>query len=202
MLFKNGKVSQNFREYGIIRGMIGVFAVHGGGIEAGTEQIVRNIVERTNCSAYIFSGRMKTGNRNSDLYIPSHKSGLRNRTFFKHIVSHVETVISIHGHGYNDGHVYIGGKSSNLKNKIRESLKRAIPRYRIITSLHEVPYLLRGNYSKNFVNVVSKKGVQIELPITLRKTKKTTGWNRHEWSELCGNTLKVANVLGEIINSA
>jgi len=195
----DGKTSPDFREYGAKRGKIGVFAIHGGGIEIGTEQIARNIAKRTNCSVYIFSGRKKTGNNN--LRISSIEFASLNHPLFSNILSHIEKIVAIHGHNQNKKDIHIGGRNVDLKSKIAEALKKRLPEYHVITFLHEIPDLMKGIDPNNFVNLPQERGMQIELPQALRVAKKTTGWSRHEWSDLYGDTIKVAGTLAEIINS-
>ncbi|GAI91213.1 unnamed protein product, partial [marine sediment metagenome] len=182
----DGEISPSFREYGAKRGRIGLFAIHGGGIEIGTEQIVRYCAERTRCSVYVFSGRKKI--RNSSLRISSVKFALLNRPFFSNILAYVETIVAVHGHNQNDRNVYIGGRNTELKGKIAGALEKTLPGYRVVKYPHEIPNLMKGDYPNNFVNLSPEGGVQLELPRALREAKKTAGWRRHEWSLLYGDS--------------
>lgn len=196
-VYKQGEENECFREYGVIRGRLGIFSIHGGSIENGTEQIARYLAERTDCTVYIFSGRERAGNRR--LHIPSNETSWFERPFFKECFSRVEAVVALHGHGRNDNEVYIGGKNVFLKKKTKEVLEKDLKRHRILT--HEVPNELRGRHPDNFTNLPVNRGIQIELPRSLRKAKTTTGWSRHEWSELYGDTLRFANSLTKAIEN-
>ncbi len=199
ILYIDGEISPSSREYRVKRGKTGVFAVHGGGIEIGTEQIVRNTAERTSCSVYIFSGRKKIGN--NTLRISSIKFASLNRPLFSNILSHVERIVAIHGHNQNKREIYIGGKNLELRAKIAEALKKVLLDYRVVKFLHEIPNPVKGVYPNNFVNLPPEAGVQLELPRALREARKTTGWRRHEWSHLYGDSVRVADALVEVINS-
>ena len=85
----------------------GLLAVHGGGIEPGTEEIVRFVAHHSEASLYVYAGRRPAGNLS--LHQPSHGTGLGSRPLVLRFLDHVKTAVSIHGHGRMQECAYVGG---------------------------------------------------------------------------------------------
>lgn len=184
------------REYSRLGGNVGILALHGGGIEPGTEQLARYLFEQTGASLYIFSGRLASDNRT--LHIPSHLTGVSPR--LRRFLEHVDTAISLHGHRRDECEVYVGGQNRELARRISQGIGTALgSEYRVLECGEEMPEGLEGTSPDNSVNSPRKKGVQIELPSRLRKARKSKGFRRHEHSVLCGTTAVLGSALAEII---
>jgi phage replication-related protein YjqB (UPF0714/DUF867 family) len=98
---------------------IAIMAIHGGGIEPGTTEIAEETAGDRH-SFYSFSGLKKSGN--FVLHITSRRfdepQGLA-------IAEQAETILSIHGCGDQDSMILIGGKDTQLKDKIQKTLQKA-----------------------------------------------------------------------------
>lgn len=195
--YASGLSSEEFREYGCRRGPVGVFAIHGGGIEPGTEQLARYLVENTLASAYVFSGRR--GKRNIALHLPSYRFVRLGSALLKQILSDVQTVLSLHGHNRADRDIYLAGTNLDLLHAVIRALASYLPAYKVSEDPALVDRRLRALDSRNLVNLPPHGGVQIELPRSLRQAMKTRGWQRHEHSVLYGDTLLVGNALRDSI---
>jgi len=68
----------------------------------------------------------------------------------------------------------LGGRNRQLADHFAPILREALPDYEFETVLKNIPKELRGQHLRNPVNYPPLKGVQLELPPTLR-------WNRDEW---------------------
>jgi phage replication-related protein YjqB (UPF0714/DUF867 family) len=98
---------------------IAIMAIHGGGIEPGTTEIAEETAGDRH-SFYSFSGLKKSGN--FVLHITSRRfdepQGLA-------IARQAETILSIHGCGDQNLMILIGGKDTQLKDKIQKTLHKA-----------------------------------------------------------------------------
>jgi phage replication-related protein YjqB (UPF0714/DUF867 family) len=90
-------------------------------------------------------------------------------------VEHVDVVISVHGFGgVRDADdrwttALLGGTDRDLATTLGVALTRALPAYRWISALDEIPQHLRGMHPNNPVNRVRSGGVQLELPPRVRR---------------------------------
>lgn len=135
-----------------------IISPHGGGIEPGTSEISKKIAGEK-YGYYSFVGKKKSGNL--DLHITSdnfdEEKGLK-------LAQNSDKCLTIHGCKGEENIAYIGGKDTELRDKIIKTL---------IENEFEAEidnrYGKKGASEKNICNrCKSKQGVQIELPEGLR----------------------------------
>jgi phage replication-related protein YjqB (UPF0714/DUF867 family) len=157
-------------EYIRLEGSLGLMAVHGGGIEPGTEEIARFVAYHSGASLYVYAGRRSGGNLS--LHRPSHDGKIEKRALAVQFLEHVNTAISIHGHGRRRNSAYVGG-------------------------LHETMV------QRFVVNLPPAKGMQLELPVKLRETRRSPGGRGYEPA---GDALLLSRLLirfvGTVINES
>jgi len=171
-------------------GPLGLLAVHGGGIEPGTEEIARFVAHHSGASLYIYAGRRSTGNLS--LHRPSHGMGHENRPLALRFLNHVRMAISIHGHGRNQRCVYVGGLHQSMVQGFVEIARPVLPRYQWISDPEFIPPGIRGRNPNNIVNLPSAQGMQLELPRELRQTRPIPG---SEHSEPAGDAEVLSRLL-------
>ena len=139
---------------------LAIMAPHGGGIEFGTDPIAQSIADPEN-TFWAFKGIKKTGNR--ILHITSTRFDVPDAL---KITLAAQTVITIHGCHGEASVVHIGGRHSELKSQIRQSLCLAGFNAEI-----SIKPTLRGENPANLCNrCMSGSGVQLEITKGLRKT--------------------------------
>ena len=135
-------------------------APHSGGIEFGTDPIAQSIADPEH-TFWAFKGIKKTGNR--ILHITSTRFDVPDAL---KITLAAQTVITIHGCHGEASVVHVGGRHSELKSQIYQSLCRAGFNAQISTEP-----ALRGENPTNLCNrCISGRGVQLEISKGLRKT--------------------------------
>jgi phage replication-related protein YjqB (UPF0714/DUF867 family) len=139
-----------------------VIAPHGGFIEPGTSEIAKAIAGE-DFSFYSFEGLIR-GRPHGDLHITSH---LFDEPEGLELVGSTQTAVAVHGRkdGDDPATVLLGGRNAALRDAIALSLKEAgFP-----VGLAEPKMDARD--PGNICNRGSTgAGVQLELPLTLRKT--------------------------------
>ncbi|SDH38864.1 Phage-related replication protein YjqB, UPF0714/DUF867 family [Alteribacillus persepolensis] len=147
---------------------ISILAIHGGGIEPGTSEAVKNLANQINYSYYLFEG-IKPSN-NLILHINSKDF---DEPIGREMAQNSVSALTIHGYAEEESIVYLGGRNRDYKEKIRHSLqKRGF-------HVEDAPDDIAGMSIKNIVNDNQlKKGVQIELTAGLRKSF----FENHDWS--------------------
>lgn len=144
---------------------VGVMAFHGGSLEAGTDDIAREVAEITGASLYVVA-------LPPDLlwHVPSHLVSPESSAKLGAFLDHVETVLAVHGYGREGlwDSVLLGGRNRLLATHVRERLTEALPDVDTITDLERIPAALRGLHPDNPVNRPPGGGVQIELPPRVR----------------------------------
>jgi phage replication-related protein YjqB (UPF0714/DUF867 family) len=156
----------DIHEYSILQGPIGVMAIHGGNIERGTEQLANYIARNSHASLYVISPR--TQKRDWKYHISSNKINPQESKLLTEFLAHVRTAISIHGHVIKKTVLCIGGLNHTLRKTIIHSLKDS---FEVVDALEEggICKNLAGRNERNVVNLPPEKGVQIEIPLMLRK---------------------------------
>ncbi|UCG13530.1 MAG: poly-gamma-glutamate hydrolase family protein [Deltaproteobacteria bacterium] len=182
------------REFLHLAGSLGLLALHGGRIEPGTEEIARFVSSRSRASLYVYSGQRPA--RNRDLHRPSQNMEIDSWPLVLQFLSHVNTVISIHGHGRNLSCAYVGGLNQRMVQRFIELLGPALPGYEWISDPDCIPRAIRGCDPRNVVNLPPARGMQLELPRTLRQTKPTS---RGEFYEPAGEALILSGLLIEFV---
>ncbi len=161
-----GRRGVGFVEYARFAGGVAVLAVHGGGIEPGTEELAEYAAAETGCSLYVFSGRLEKGNsrlRRMSRSLFREEDSLRSR-----VIGQANAVISIHGHGRDANEIYAVGASEVLKGMFVELMAQRLPAFPVVTDPAKIPKGLAGLHPDNVVNLPAGGGLQLELPARLR----------------------------------
>ena len=175
---------------------LGLVAIHGGGIEPGTEEIARFVADHSGASLYVFAGRRATGNL--PLHRPSHLMELQDRPLVKKFLNHVNVAISIHGHGRNERCAYVGGLHQAMVQQFVEVAQAALSHYEWIFDPESIPPEIRGQNPNNIVNLPPAQGMQLELPRDLRRTKPTPDGRKFEPA---GDALVLSRLLVSYIST-
>lgn len=143
----------------------GFMAFHGGALEEMTDVVARAAAQRTGSSYY---GIMLPDNL--EWHIPSHRVTADQSETLAEFLSHVDTVITVHGFGRAGffTSLLLGGRNRRLASHVASHLRMKLPAYNIIDDIDEIPKNLRGLHQDNPVNVVEHAGVQLELPPRVR----------------------------------
>jgi phage replication-related protein YjqB (UPF0714/DUF867 family) len=148
-----------------LRGSFGFMAYHGGSLEVATDIIAQRAAERSGASYYGV-------HQPADLqwHIPSTKVRPVESPALATFLEHVDVVITVHGFGRQNyfTSLLLGGRNRELAEHLGGNLRAALPAYRIITELDDIPSELRGQHADNPVNLPAKAGVQLELPPRVR----------------------------------
>jgi len=174
---------------------LGLVAIHGGGIEPGTEEIARFVAYHSGASLYVHAGRLSTGNLS--LHRPSHRMKLEDRPLVMQFINHVNMAISIHGHGRNERCAYVGGLHQTMVHQFVEVAQAALSQYEWISNPESIPPEIRGQNPNNIVNLPPAQGMQLELPRDLRRTKPTPDGRK---LEPAGDALVLSRLLVSYIS--
>lgn len=137
---------------------IAVVAIHGGKIEKGTTELAYALASHNNYNYYSFLGLKSTDN--FALHVPSDKFG---ESVALQMVSNSKSTLSIHGCTGSTEFTYIGGRDTELANRIKESLTKHG------FTVKDTPKDLAGISPDNIVNRdIDERGVQIEISEGLR----------------------------------
>jgi phage replication-related protein YjqB (UPF0714/DUF867 family) len=180
-----------------VAGPVGILALHGGGIEPGTETIARLVARETGASLYVYAGRLPRGNLR--LHRPSPYDDSELPAALRRFLRHVQLAVSIHGHGRAEETVFLGGLNETLAARLAHLGRSALPRYGWIFDPAAIPPGLRGQHPRNAVNLPPDRGVQIELPRSLRETRAGTDGKPPEPT---GDSLVLARVLSHLVREA
>ncbi len=180
-----------------LAGPVGILVLHGGGIEPGTEAIARLVARDTGASLYVYAGRLPRGNLR--LHRPSPYDDSELTTALRRFLGHVQLAVSIHGHGRAEETVFLGGLNETLAARLAHLARSALPRYDWISDPAVIPRDLRGRHPRNAVNLPPDRGVQIELPRSLRETRVDTEGRPLEPT---GDSLVLAQVLSHLVREA
>lgn len=158
--------SKDVLEYSILQGKVGMMAIHGGNIERGTEQIAYYVAHHSDSSLYVISPRTKK--RDWKFHISSNKINPKESEKLSTFLNHVSTAISIHGHVIKRNIICVGGLNHILRRKIVESLSDD---FEVTDAMEDggICRNLSARNPKNVVNLTRDRGVQMEIPLTLRK---------------------------------
>jgi phage replication-related protein YjqB (UPF0714/DUF867 family) len=153
-------------EYSILQGKVGVMAIHGGNIERGTEQIAYYVAHHSHSSLYVISPR--TSKRDWKFHISSNKINPKESEKLTEFLDHVHTAVSIHGHVIKRNVICVGGLNHVLRRRVVESLKAD---FDVTDAVEEggICRNLSARNPKNVVNLPKGKGIQIEVPLWMRK---------------------------------
>ena len=156
---------------------LGFMAYHGGQLEKVTDVIASEAAEAADCSYY---GVLQS-DEDAVVHLPSKTVGPAGSPQLGAFLDHVDAVVTVHGYGRKRlwHALLLGGQNRDLAHHVGRHLRRRLPDYDIIDNPTDLPIALAGMHPSNPVNLPPSKGVQIELPATVR-------WNRkgRHWSDL------------------
>jgi phage replication-related protein YjqB (UPF0714/DUF867 family) len=156
---------------------LGFMAYHGGQLEKVTDVIASTAAEASGCSYY---GVLQT-DENSVVHLPSATVAPTESPMLAAFLGHVDAVVTVHGYGRKRlwHALLLGGRNRELADHVARYLRRRLPDYDVINNPADLPRELAGMHPSNPVNLPPSRGVQIELPATVR-------WNRkgRHWSDL------------------
>jgi phage replication-related protein YjqB (UPF0714/DUF867 family) len=152
-----------------LRSHFGFCALHGG-LEQGTVEVAQAAANAAGATFYAVV-------QPDDLrwHVPSHRYDPQHSAELQTFVEHVDIVVSIHGFGgLRDADdrwttALLGGTNREFAHSLGNDLDRALPYYRWVRDLEEIPTRLRGMHPDNPVNRVTDGGVQLELPPRIRR---------------------------------
>lgn len=148
-----------------LRSDFGIMAFHGGHLEAYTDHIAVEMAACCDASLYIVRQP-----RDLRWHIPSTRFRPEESGKLRAFCNHVRTVITLHG--FRRRHmpysILLGGHNRTLAGVVSQQLRQALPEYIVEDSLAAIPIALRGLKADNPVNIPADRGVQIELPPTIR----------------------------------
>lgn len=169
-------VAPGVEETSVLRSSrLGFMAYHGGELEKVTDIVAREAAERSGASYYEVTQAFDPVHHIASTRIVPDASPMLSA-----FLDHVDAVITMHGYGLKTQWktLLLGGRNRQLASHVAEHLRPALPEYEIADDIEDIPKRLRGQHSKNPVNLPPQQGVQIELPPTIR-------WNveGHHWSD-------------------
>jgi len=136
-----------------------VLAIHGGKIEKGTTELAYALASHNNYNYYSFLGLKSTDN--FSLHVSSDKFA---ETYALEMVSRSKVALSIHGCYGTEEFTYIGGRDTELADRMKESLIKYG-----FTVKKDTPKDLAGISPDNIVNRnIDERGVQLEISEGLR----------------------------------
>jgi phage replication-related protein YjqB (UPF0714/DUF867 family) len=188
--------SRDVQEYVRLEGPLGLMAIHGGGIEPGTEEIARFVASHSGASLYVYAGRRSGGNLS--LHRPSHDMRIEERALVVQFLNHVQAAISIHGHGRRKNRVYVGGLHQRMVQDFLELARPAFSQYEWISDPKIIPPGLSGRSPTNVVNLPPARGMQLELPPRLRETKESPDGRGFEPA---GDALRLSRLLISLVTT-
>ncbi len=180
-------------EESTLRGRFGVMAYHGGNLERTTDAIAREVAEQSGASYYGIT--QAAPHRN---HLPSTRFDPRESETLAGFLERVDIVLTIHGYGRRRlrRHLLLGGQNRTLARHIGDQLRGDLPqRYQVLDDVESIPNELRGMHPNNPVNLPPSKGVQLELPPSIRWNLREWGWSDHEGT---GRTRDVACLIGSL----
>ena len=164
-------------EHSELRSRFGVMAYHGGNLERTTDAVACEVARRTGSSYYaVLQEHPLRKHVSSTAFDPEHSDALAR------FLDHVDVVVTVHGYGRRRlwRHILLGGRNRALASHVAGHLRDGLPhRYRVLDDLDAIPKELRGQHPRNPVNRPEQKGVQIELPPTVRWNRREWGWSDH-----------------------
>jgi phage replication-related protein YjqB (UPF0714/DUF867 family) len=148
-----------------LRSTFGFLAFHGGSLEQVTDVIADEAARRSGASLYtVVQPPELRWHIPSKLVTPDASPALAR------FLGHVDVGIAVHGYGrtgrWTD--LLLGGGNRPLAHAVAAALSAALPDYRVICDLAEIPPELRGLHPDNPINRPAAGGVQLELPPRVR----------------------------------
>lgn len=148
-----------------LRSRFGFLAIHGGDLEAGTDEIARRAAAASGASYYgvVHPAGFPWHLASAD-YDPAHSGRLRR------FLAHVRVAVSLHGYGRRGmwRTILLGGTNRALAATLARELRPRLAGYEVVADLARIPVELRGRHPANPVNGPPGAGVQVELPPRVR----------------------------------
>jgi phage replication-related protein YjqB (UPF0714/DUF867 family) len=163
-----------------LRSTFGFLAFHGGSLEQMTDQVAADAAARAGASLYaVIQPPDLRWHVPSRLVDPAASEGLAA------FLAHVDVAVAVHGYGragrWTD--ILLGGANRELASDLGRHLQAALPDYRIVHGIDDVPPELRGLNPDNPVNRPRGGGVQLELPPRVRGMgPKWADWTGPGWA--------------------
>ncbi|HMC52818.1 MAG TPA: poly-gamma-glutamate hydrolase family protein [Acidimicrobiales bacterium] len=171
---------------------VGFLAIHGGSLERGTDTIARAAAARAGASLYAVTQPPRLR-----WHLPSHEFDPEASPALATFLDRVELIVAVHGYGrpgrWTD--LLLGGGNRALADDLGRRLAPALPGYRLVTELAEIPGRLRGVDPRNPVNRARLGGVQLELPPRVRGLGPL--WAHWEGPGLAPPTAALVEALGQ-----
>ncbi len=153
------------REVVALRSSFGFLAFHGGSLEKGTDEVASAAAEAAGASLYAVL-------QPPDLrwHLPSSAIDPAESPALAGFLDHVDEVVAVHGYGRPDHFtsILLGGTNRGLARALAGPIRAALPDYRVLDELDDIPRELRGLHPDNPVNRARGGGVQLELPPRVR----------------------------------
>ncbi len=148
-----------------LRSRFGFMAFHGGNLERLTDQIASEAAARSGASFY---GVIQPPGMRQ--HIPSAKISPDQSASLATFLDHCDVVVAIHGFGSNKRwtDLLFGGGNRDLARHLAFHVRGALPAYRVIDDIDQIPRRLRGLHAANPCNATRGGGVQIELSPRVR----------------------------------
>ena len=153
---------------------LGFMAYHGGEVEKVTDVIAADAALRSGASCYGVTQSIEPIRHLASTRVdPAESEQLA--TF----LTHVDAVITIHGYGLKtEGTaILVGGQNRVLAHHVAKHLRGGLDEYEVIDELDDIPNQLRGQHSRNPVNLPPQRGAQIELPPLIRWNAEGRHWS-------------------------
>ena len=159
-----------------LRSRFGFMAYHGGTLEKTTDAIARDAAAMAGASYYgVVQGHEEPTHFSSTSVRPEHSEALGV------FLDHVDVVVTIHGYGREHlfHQVLLGGRNRALARHVAAHARFVLPKFTFQDELAQIPKELAGQHRRNPVNLPRQRGVQIELPPTIRWHYDQWGWSDH-----------------------
>lgn len=149
-----------------LRSRIGLMALHGGSLEAGTDVVAAAAAARAGASLYAVC-------QPPDLnwHVPSTRFDPAASPALARFIGHVDAVVAVHGFGRVGmwTTVLVGGGNRILAGRVGGALRSALgDGFTVVDDVDAIPRRLRGLHPRNPVNLPRLGGAQVELPPRVR----------------------------------
>ncbi len=148
-----------------LRSRFGFTAYHGGNLERRTELIAAGAAKLAGASYY---GVVQPIDMHHHISSTKIDPAVSDR--FATFIDHCDVVVTVHGYGRRGMYTSLlcGGANRTLAGHVAGCLRDALPAYRTVDDVEQIPKKLRGLHPKNPCNLTSGGGMQLELPPRVR----------------------------------
>ena len=199
MMFQELLAHPEVTEVCELRGRFGLMAFHGGNLERTTDAVAHTVAKRTDSSFYgVLQEPPLRRHLASTRFDPAHSEALAS------FLSHVDVVIAVHGYGRKSlwHHLLVGGGNRSLARHVAGHLRDELPEpYQVLDDLDAIPKGLRGQHARNPVNRVRERGVQLELPPSIRWNHAENGWSDHLGTSRTAHVDQLIDALSAAVSS-